>query len=363
MRIYLDYNATTPLRPSVKEALLASMDLHGNPSSVHFHGRELRKRIEAARSTLADYFNVHPKQVIFTSGATEANTLVLKGFSGQVIVSAIEHRSILQTLDHVDICPVDENGLIDLAFLDTFLQHSSKPTLVSCMLANNETGVIQPLKDVVSLAKKYEAFTHCDATQAKISVDWSSLNLDFISFSSHKIGGPQGVGALIINPDIVLRPLFRGGGQERSYRAGTENVLGIIGFGQAIDVCRDEDWQEIETLRDCFEEHLLKNFPEITIFGKKVDRLPNTTNFSMPGVKSDIQVMTFDLKGISVSAGSACSSGKVQPSHVLKAMGVSQEISSCALRLSLGWQTTEQDMQKTFEICKDIYTRSQDLCL
>lgn len=359
-RIYLDYNATTPLREIVASKLLESFSLLGNASSVHSHGRGVRQVIEEARHFIASYFHREPADVVFTSGATEANNFAVKGFNGSVIISAIEHDSVLRANPKAMICQVNQEGVIDLNHLETLLKSQQQPTLVSVMAANNETGVIQPLKDVVNLVRHYGAYIHVDAVQAvgKLSLDWSDLNLDLISISAHKIGGPAGIGVLIIRPQIQLTPSFTGGGQERSYRPGTENLLGILGLASALEACQDDDWTTISLLRDELESRLINLNYGVKIFGSKAPRLPNTSNILMPGVRNNLQVMDFDLNGISISAGSACSSGKVKASHVLAAMNVPSSESDQSIRLSLGWQTTATDLDTFFKCWVRLYERT-----
>lgn len=357
-KIYLDYNATTPLRSEVKAAIIQAMDLTGNPSSVHVWGRKVRHKLEVSRQTVADFFKAEPKQIIFTSGATEANNLALKGFDGIKIISAVEHDSIHQVGGHY--CPVDEDGVIILEELESLLQdHREEKILVSVMAANNETGVMQPIEDIAALVKKHQAFFHCDATQAvgKLKLDWSKTSFDMLSVSGHKIGGPAGVGALIVSPNFALRAQITGGGQERSYRGGTENILGIIGFEAALKECLNDPWNEIRLLRDRFEEEIQAFCLDVDVFGKNVQRLPNTSNLTMPGVKSDIQLMNFDLGGIAVSAGSACSSGKVKTSRILQAMGLPSSKTNSAIRVSLGWQTQPFEIETMIDTWKQIYSR------
>ncbi|WP_052046073.1 cysteine desulfurase family protein [Candidatus Paracaedibacter symbiosus] len=358
--IYLDHNATTPLCWQAKQAMLEILDVCGNASSTHNDGRRVRQYVEKARAKVADYFAVTPAQVVFTSGATEANNLVLKGFNGPVITSAIEHDSVLKARNDLTICPVTAEGIIDLEALETELQQVTRPCLVSVMAANNETGVMQPLQEIVGLCRKYQALMHSDAVQVvgKIDFDWQQLGLDYISLSAHKIGGPQGVGALVVNPNRALRPQITGGGQERYFRAGTENVLGIVGLGAAIEACRHNDWIEVASLRQDLEASLRANFKDIAIFGAQVPRLPNTVNLTMPGVVNTVQVMHFDLNSISLSAGSACSSGKVKPSHVLQAMGVDGKDIDNSIRISLGLQTTQVEIQHFIETWENLYYRT-----
>lgn len=370
--IYLDYNATAPLLDNVRIAIQESLHIVGNASSIHHAGRHVRQRIETSRTHIGDFFGLSPKRIVFTSGATESNNLALRGFQGHVIVGATEHDSVFDARADKIICPVDDQGIINLVQLENIikmaLQTSPQPPLVSIMAANNETGAIQPLAEIVAVVKKYHGFVHCDAVQAvgKLSLNWTQLGIDMISLSAHKIGGLQGVGALFVSEKLPLIPQMRGGGQEFYHRAGTENVLGIIAFGHAIQNCLSNNgqdivtnWQPIAALRDELETEIQSFCPSTQIFSQKTPRLPNTTNLTMPGINSALQVMAFDLAGVAVSAGSACSSGKVKFSRVLKAMGVDDALSSCALRISLGPQTTREDVHRFIALWRQQYDRSQ----
>lgn len=352
--IYLDYNATAPLLPSVKKSMIEAMDVIGNASSVHKAGRATRQLIEESRLKVAQKLNVAPARVIFTSGATEANNMALKGFKGPLIVSGIEHDSVYEARPDAHVCEVTAAGIVDLNHLELLLQKVSSP-LVSIMAANNETGAIQPLSQIAEMIRHYNGYFHCDAVQAigKINIDWTNLKCDMISLSAHKLGGPQGVGALIVSTSLALMPCFKGGGQERYFRPGTENLLGIIGFGQAI--LEDHDWKPTQNLRDYIQERILEICPESDVFSKQINRLPNTLNFTMPGVRSDTQVMSFDLADIAVSAGSACSSGKVKPSRVLQAIRIKQKNIENALRISLGPNTTKDEADRFIEVWQQIY--------
>jgi cysteine desulfurase len=355
--IYLDYNATTPLLPSVREAMIGSMEFVGNASSIHSYGRSIRKILEEARQTIASYFSRPASDVIFTSGATESNNLALQGFKGNVIVSAIEHDSVYEVRQDRQVCPVSQSGIVDLGVLEELLKQRQSPVLVSVMYANNETGIIQPMADVVSLARRYGAFVHCDAVQVigKKTVDWEALGIDMISLSAHKIGGPQGVGALIVSPKISLGPLIKGGGQERFFRSGTENVLGIVGFSEAIKKVQEADWSRVRNLRKALEKEIAEISSSVCIIGQGVERLPNTVTFCGMGLKSAVQVMSFDLRGVAVSAGSACSSGKVRSSRVLRQMGLSSDLIETSLRVSMGLETTSEDIALFVEAWRQIF--------
>jgi cysteine desulfurase len=363
-RVYLDWNATTPLRPEARQAMAAAAELCGNPSSIHAEGRRARRMVEDARAQVAAAVGALPRNVVFTSGGTEANALALapglRGASGQpverLVVSAIEHPSVLAggrfSLDSTAKVGVT-GGMVDLDRLRALLS-SGPPALVSVMAANNETGVIQPVAEVAGIVHAAGGLLHVDAIQAfgKIPFDINVMGANLVTLSAHKIGGPQGVGALVLADGLSgLEPLLRGGGQELSRRAGTENVAGIAGFGAAAKVAvgvRQEDAARILALRNRLEKGL-QDTGLTSILAQNASRLPNTTLFTAPRLKAETAVIGFDLEGIAVSSGSACSSGKVQPSHVLEAMGFPRNIAQGAVRLSLGWSTTEADIDRCLE--------------
>lgn len=336
--------------------MAAALAEPGNPSSVHGHGRHARRLIDAARRALADHLSVDPDRVLFTSGGTEANHLALLGFPGPRLVSAIEHPSVLEADPGAVRIPVDPTGRLDLAALADLLA-SSRPGLVSLMLANNETGVIQPVVEAARLAHAAGALLHCDAVQAfgKQPFTLASLGADLLTLSAHKLGGPPGVGALILREGLDPTPLQRGGGQERRRRAGTENLPGIAGFAAALEPATD--WHRVRILRDRLEAGARAIRPDAIMVGAEADRLPNTTCLLVPGIPAEIQLMALDLAGVAVSSGAACSSGKVGPSHVLAAMGYPPEIARCAIRISLGWATTEADIEAFLAACWPLYTR------
>ncbi|ANW02351.1 cysteine desulfurase family protein [Bradyrhizobium icense] len=364
-RVYLDWNATTPLRPEARQAMTAAWDLAGNPSSVHAEGRQARRLVEDARAAIAAAVGARPQDVVFASGGTEANAMALtpglrRGASGPVqrlMVSAIEHTSVLSggrfPADTIAAIKVSRTGLVDLAHLRALLAEGP-PALVSVMLANNETGAIQPIGEVADIVREAGGLLHVDAIQAfgKIPLDIKSLGADLITLSAHKIGGPKGVGALVLTEPVqALEPLLRGGGQELGRRAGTENVAGIAGFGAAAKAAMAElaaNAVRQQGLRERLEKGL-RQATEIIVFSEGASRLPNTTLFTVPGLRAETAVIGFDLGGIAVSSGSACSSGKVQPSHVLAAMGFGGELAQGAVRLSLGWSTTEADIDLALE--------------
>lgn len=350
--IYLDHNATTPIKPAVREAMLHALDLPGNASAVHKAGRSARRLLEEAREAILKTFNLAPRDVVvFTSGATEANNLALRGAGVErLIVSAIEHPSVLEAarasgLD-LDIIPVLPSGVIDLAALEKLLYGNTRQTVVSVMLVNNETGVIQSLPEVVKLARQHGALVHTDAVQAvgRMMVDVQALGVDFLSLSGHKIGGPQGVGAMIVANCNAIKPLMYGGNQEKNLRAGTENIAGIAGLSAALMALDIPAFEKLAQLRDQLEQKLTAIDPAITIFGKDAPRVGNTTMFALQGVASETQLIALDLAGICVSNGSACSSGTVKASHVLRAMGVAESLAQCSLRISLGWNSSQGDI-------------------
>lgn len=366
--VYMDHNATTAVRPAVKDTLAWALDLTGNASSVHGAGRAARKHVEDAREQVAALVGAEPAGVVFTSGGTEANNLAIRGTiqwsaKRRVLVSAVEHVSVLKSVAEPEIIAVDADGLIDLGVLDAALAVNDEAALVSVMLANNETGVIQPVAEVSALAHKHGALFHCDAVQAagKIVIDIKALGIDMLTLSAHKIGGPQGVGALVSADDQTLKPIVRGGGQERGRRAGTENLPGIAGFGVAAAEALKElsGFADLSHWRDRIEADLARH-QGVRIFGAGVSRLANTTCLTMPGVVAEQQLIALDLAGIAVSAGSACSSGKIEPSHVLAAMGINAEEAATAIRVSLGWNTTEQDVERFISAWADVHARAKD---
>jgi cysteine desulfurase len=364
-RVYLDWNATTPLRPEARAAMAAAWDLPGNPSSVHEEGRKARRVVEDARAAVAAAVGALPRNVIFTSGGTEANALALtpglrRGSEAPIqrlLVSAVEHASVLAggrfCPEAIGTVGVLGSGLVDLERLRGRLAEGP-PALVSVMLANNETGALQPIAEVAGIVHAAGGLLHVDAIQGlgKIPFDINVMDADLVTVSAHKIGGPKGVGAVVLAEGVKgLDALLRGGGQELGHRAGTENVAGIAGFGAAVRVAMaalEQDATRIEALRDRLESGL-RQTPGVLIFSDGVARLPNTTLFTVPGLKAETAVIGFDLAGIAVSSGSACSSGKVQPSHVLEAMGFGRNLAQGAVRLSLGWSTAAAEVDRCLE--------------
>lgn len=370
--IYLDYNATAPVWPEVTEAVAEALRLGGNPSSVHGLGRAARARVELARARVAGLAGVRSRDVIFTSGGTEANNLALKGAGRKMLlVSAAEHDSVLDIAREWQgerhFLAVDRNGVIDVAAFSAALPQDARDCLVSVMLANNETGVIQPVTEIAALAHERGALVHCDAVQAtgKIGLDFGGLGVDMMTISAHKIGGPQGVGALIVAPGLAVASQMRGGGQELGRRSGTENVPGIAGFGIAAELAHGiiARMPAITALRDDLERRLTDLAGGLVIAGAAAARVGNTSCIVMPGVAAETQIMAMDLAGICVSAGAACSSGKVRSSHVLTAMGLSEGDAKSALRVSLGWNTKASDIDAFLETWAALYARTRDAAM
>ena len=351
MTIYLDYNAKAPLRPEVREAMAIAMDLDGNPSSVHGPGRKARMHIDTARRQVADFINCEAEEIILTSGATEANVTALSGTKAQRrMIAADAHPSLISELapDKDVLLPIHTNGLINLDALEALLKLYGSNAIVAILWVNNETGVIQPVSDIARLTKTYGAWLHIDAVQAlgRVEINFRELGAQSLSLSAHKIGGPLGCGALILHAHNDILPLIRGGGQERRRRGGTENTIAIIGFGEAC-TCAKRDFakfQDLKILRDRLEENVIAACPKAVIIGRQTPRVGNTTLISLPGISAETQLMKLDLSGIAVSSGAACSSGSVRSSHVLDAMGHPQRIATSAIRVSLGWNTTTEDI-------------------
>jgi cysteine desulfurase len=368
-RIYLDWNATAPLRPEAQKAMTEAMEVFGNPSSIHAEGRSARMLIEDARTAIAALVGARPRDVVFTSGGTEANVLALSpGRQGaapaseRLLVSAIEHPSVLSAGATggraPEQIPVTADGVVDV---NALRQHLSQgpPAFVSVMFANNETGVIQPISEVAQAVHEAGGILHVDAVQAlgKINFKINEIGTDLLTVSAHKIGGPKGIGALIAkNEGARLSPQLVGGGQERGRRGGTENVIGIAGFGAAARAVADGIDTEVPrmaALRAALER-ALKQFPGAEIIAESASRLPNTVMVALRGLKAETTVIAFDLAGIAISAGSACTSGKVHASHVLTAMQVPQELAQSALRFSLGSRTTEDEIAEAAEVWRRV---------
>jgi cysteine desulfurase len=358
-RSYLDYNATAPLRDEVRDAVIAALSLYGNPSSVHAEGRAARAAIEAARVKVARLVGATPEDVIFTSGGTEANALALAVQAGQAwhcYLSAVEHPSVRSGgrfyRETTTTIPVTSEGVVDLDAITRELE-KHRPggwrPIVSLMTANNETGAIQPVTEASQIVHEAGALLHTDAVQAagRVPLDIGAIGADMLSLSAHKIGGPKGVGALVLREGVSVEPVLKGGGQERRRRAGTENVAGIVGFGVAAELAAADlaKAPEVARLRDELETGALSVTPDAVVISARVPRLPNTTCLAVRGAKAETLVIGLDLAGVAVSSGSACSSGKVEASHVLSAMGVAPELAQGAIRVSLGFATSNTDIQ------------------
>jgi cysteine desulfurase len=365
MSIYLDYNATAPARP---EVLAVMQELHGaalNASSVHASGRKAKQILEASRKTIAETINCFTNEIIFVGTGSEANNWALSGYDN-VLVSAVEHASILKPhqVRHPReggdprLIPVDSAGVVNLIELDARL-HSEKTKLVSVILANNETGVIQPIKDIAEIVHKHGALLHTDAVQAlgKIPLDFSYLGVDMMTISAHKMGGAVGAAALVVRNNLPISPFIKGGGQELNRRAGTENIPAIAGFAEAVKSISLSHMQQLRKWLDLAENEMKNVSRETFLVGAESPRLPNTLCVTMPSVPSETQLMAFDLDKIEVSAGSACSSGRIESSHVLKAMGIAPDVASCAIRVSGGWNTTEEDIKSFVKSWKNLYER------
>ncbi|MEM7492753.1 MAG: cysteine desulfurase family protein [Pseudomonadota bacterium] len=366
--IYADYNATAPLRPEARDAMMAALEVGANPASVHGPGRAARKVLETARGQVALAIGARAQDVVFTSGGTEANALAINGVVAQLegkctlLVSAIEHDAVTKNAGYsgvpVETAYVTPNGTLDLDWLRDRLARwdmarDGTPVL-AVMMANNETGVIQPVAEAAVMVREAGGLTHCDAVQGlgKIMVNVGLLGVDYLALSAHKVGGPQGVGALWVRSGAPLKPVLFGGGQERSLRSGTENLSGVAGFGAAAEAgVRDMGkLQSLGAARDSMEARLEAE-AGVTVFGKSTERLAQTSNFGVAGFRAETQVMAMDLGGVAISSGSACSSGKVRRSLVLSAMGVDDGLAESAARLSFGWASEPSD----FDVAADAW--------
>jgi len=376
-RVYLDYNATSPLRPAARAAMAAALAVVGNASSVHAEGRAARAGLEAAREHVAALVGADVRNVTLTSGATEAITQALSPeieIGGRnvhfdvLLISAVEHPAVRAggrfSAEKIETIAVDREGVVDLAALEAMLarhREAGRRALVSVMAANNETGVIQPIAEVARRVHEVGGSLHSDAVQiaGRLPFDLVTSGADLISISSHKLGGPQGAGALIVrDEDVRVPPLLRGGGQERGSRAGTENVAAIAGFGAAAQEARhalEPEARRLAGLRDALEAGIKAMASDAVVLSAGAERLPNTLCFAVPGIAAETAIIAFDLQGVSLSAGAACSSGKVGPSETLKAMQVAPEIAKGAMRLSIGWDTNERDISRFLEVWKRVY--------
>jgi cysteine desulfurase len=359
MSVYLDTNATAPMRQVAITAMQEAMASVGNPSSVHGPGRAAKSRMDRARSQVARALRCSANDLVFTSGGTESNNLVLWNAAHtwncrQILVGATEHPSVLTPAEQsglpVNQLPVLASGLLDMAALDHILETQQAPFLVALMLANNETGVIQPMAEIAERVHAAGGILHVDAAQAfgKISVNFGALGADSMSVVAHKMGGPGGIGALVVNCELLVSAQMLGGGQETGRRAGTSNVAAMVGFAAAAEEAMAEldAFAELAQKRDALEDMMREFAPDLQVFSAHAPRLPNTLCVATPGFAAETQVMAMDLDGFAISSGSACSSGTVKASHVLRAMQVPEDLALCAIRISLGRDTTDEELQK-----------------
>ena len=367
-RAYLDYNATAPLRPLVRQEMIEALDAIGNPSSIHAEGQKSRYLIEESRSKIKDVLGVKKGEIVFTSGGTEGNNMVLKGVESESsVVSGIEHESVLGVREDSVACSALKSGVIDLDRLERLLKEMKSPPLVSVMLVNNETGVIQPIEEVISIVRRYGGLIHCDATQGvgRLEKRLGELDLDYAVFSGHKLGGPKGIGCVLVNRREGFSALLKGGGQEKRLRGGTENVSSIVGLRVAVEESIGEmgvAMPRLEGWRDRLEDRIRREVPGAMIFGGEAERVGNTSCIGVRSWKGYSQVIGLDLLGISVSSGSACTSGKVSPSHVLESMGVEAELLECVIRVSLGWKTTADEVEYFCSMWPRLYWKGVEGC-
>jgi len=361
--IYLDHNATTTIRPQVVDLILSIMGETGNGSSTHKAGQKASMHIERAREQIAEALNTRPAQVIFTSCATESMNTILKTFKGErILSSAIEHAAIVDCGHaEMEVIPVTTDGVVDLNALEEMVNCDPKPALINLMMVNNETGVIQPVKEAVKIAHDHGCLIHIDAVQAlgKIPVDFKDIGADYMSFSAHKIGGPQGVGCFVFAAQKPIRPLLVGGKQEKRQRAGTSNIAGIAGMGLAAELAvkNMDRYDELAIWRDEIESRITQSIAGTFVNGKNTPRVGNTISLTCPDITTTVQMMNLDLDEICVSGGSACASGVAKPSHVITAMGLSDTHALATLRISMGWNTTRDDVNGFIESYTKIINR------
>jgi cysteine desulfurase len=375
-RVYLDNNATTPVLPEVLEAMRPYFAEHfGNASSIHHHGQETRAAVDRARESVAALLGCRPSEIVFTSGGTEGDNLAISGLTragDHIVSSTIEHHAVLNSCKHLEsmgcevtYVPVDGRGLVD----PDNVRHALRPhtKLITIMMANNETGVLQPVEEIGKIAAEADIYFHTDGVQAagKVPIDVTRLGCDLLSISGHKLHAPQGVGALYVRKGTILQPMLYGGSHERSRRAGTENVPGIIGLGKAAEVAWEAlergDLARMSAMRDQIEQTILGQVEATGINGEGAPRVPNTTNIHFDYIEGEALVIALDLKGLAVSTGAACSSGAIEPSHVLTAMGLPPEIARASLRFSLGKQNTPDDVQFALDLVPNTVARLREL--
>ncbi len=375
-RAYLDNNATTPVLSAVLEAMLPYFNAEfGNASSIHHHGQHTRAAVERARESVAALLGARAAEIVFTSGGTEADNLAVFGLArpgDHVITSTIEHHAVLNACRwleqigcEVTYLPVDPRGIVDPEDLRRALRPNTR--LISIMMANNETGVLQPIEEIARIAAEADVYFHTDAVQAagKVPIDVSRLGVDLLSISGHKIHAPQGVGALYVRKGTLIQPMIHGGRHERGRRAGTENVAGIVGLGKAAELARaglsNGEAAHMAELRDRIERTILGQTDGVGVNSAGAPRVPNTTNIWFEGIEGEALVIALDLKGVAVSTGAACSSGAIEPSHVLTAMGLSPEHARASLRFSLGKQNTADDVDLLLATLPDVLARLREL--
>ncbi len=358
--IYFDHNATTPVNSVVKKAMAEMGDEPLNASSIHAFGREAKKILEVARSNVAKAVGADEKyEVVFTATGTESNNIALKGFKNlEIITTTIEHPSVLSVVGQ-GLIPVDKNGVVDLVSLETILKSGNR-YLVSVIFANNEVGVIQSMKEIIDVVHRYNGIIHSDATQAfgKIPLNISALDLDLITISAHKMGGPQGAAALVFKKNLPISALMQGGGQEFRIRPGTQNLAAIHGFGIAASLINLDEYAKLAELRDYLESEIAQVCKEAIFFGKDTQRLPNTSSFTIPNVSNETQLIHFDTNGFAISAGSACSSGRIGLSTTQMNMGYSEEIARTAIRVSLGIGNTKEQIDRFVDCWKQLYEKT-----
>jgi len=375
-RVYLDNNATTPVLPAVLEAMRPCFGEHfGNASSIHHHGQETRAAVERARESVAALLGCRASEIVFTSGGTEGDNLAISGLTcagDHLISSTIEHHAVLNSCKHLEsmgcevtYVPVDGRGLVDPDDVLRALRPSTK--LITIMMANNETGVLQPVEEIGKIAAEADVYFHTDAVQAagKVPIEVNRLGCDLLSISGHKLHAPQGVGAIYVRKGTILQPMFYGGSHERSRRAGTENVPGIIGLGKAAELAREAlergDLKRMSAMRDGIEQTILSEVEATGVNGEGAPRVPNTTNIHFDYIEGEALVIALDLKGLAVSTGAACSSGAIEPSHVLTAMGLPPEIARASLRFSLGKQNSGEDIEFALSLVPQTVARLREL--
>jgi cysteine desulfurase len=361
MKHYLDYNATAPVRPEVVAVMRELLPIPLNASSIHAQGRRAKSIIEDARRTIAEIIGTFANEIVFTSSGTEANNWALRSLKSlPLFISGIEHSSVLGTAQAIgmpDILPVTREGIVDMAVCAGLLPQD-EPFLVSLMLANNETGVIQPVREMAELVHARGGLLHCDAVQAfgKIPVDFTMLGCDLMTLSAHKMGGLVGAAALVVKNGLTFAPMLTGGAQEMKRRAGTENIAAVAGFAEAAKRIDLAHMQNLRGWHDAMESQILSaSHGSAFIFGASAQRLPNTSLIAMPGTPSETQLIRLDLEGIAVSAGSACSSGRIEPSHVLAHMGIDEQSANSVLRISSGWATSKADLDVATEAWKALF--------